>query len=122
MKNIILLVLLVFLVSATPDASYVFSLPPTVTVNQFVGKVEATDPDPGQTLTFAIVGGNTNYVAFRIDANTGDLYVKNATYINSRKKTEFFLTVRVTDSGGPNSTGKFVRLSAQATIHITRTR
>lgn len=110
----------------TSDASvnscnYQFNLPPSVINGQFVGTVIASDPDPGQTITFAIVEGNTNYKAFRIDAATGDLFINNATFINARKKLEFFLTVRVTDSGARNHNGKIVKLSAQAIIHITRT-
>lgn len=104
------------------DASYKFKLPPTVYNGQFVGKVGATDPDAGQTLTWSIVDGNTNYKAFRIDEKNGDIFVHNATFVNTRKKLEFFLTVRVTDSGGRNSNNKFVKLSAQAIIHITRSK
>lgn len=119
MKKIALLSLLLILTSAR-SADYMFRLQGRVSPGQFIGKVIASDPNIGQTLTYAIVAGNTNYAAFKIDAANGNITVNNATFINRRTKTDFYLTVRVTDSGGPNKYGKFVRLSAQAIIHIYR--
>ena len=121
MKNLYLLAFLLLFTAASAGVNYEFSLPSVVRSGQFIGKVEAYDPNVGQTLTFYIVDGNTNYKAFRIDSITGDLRVNNAPFINARKKLDFYLTVRVTDSGGFNKYGKFVRLSAQAIIHIYRT-
>jgi putative intracellular protease/amidase len=69
--------------------------PPTGTV---VGTVKATDPDAGQTLSYSIVGGNTNG-AFTIDSTTGAIMVANAAAIDFESMPTFTLTVRAVDDG-----------------------
>ena len=59
-----------------------------------VGTVVASDPDPGQTLTYSIVAGNTSD-AFAINATTGELSVANSKSVNA----DFSLVVRVRDNG-----------------------
>ena len=59
-----------------------------------VGRVVATDPDAGQTLTYSIVGGNISD-AFTINATTGELSVANSAAVN----VDFSLVVRVRDNG-----------------------
>ena len=68
-----------------------------------VTTVSANDPDIGQTLTYAIVSGNTSN-AFTID-NSGKIVVNNASVLNST--SSFILSVKVTDNGSPvlSSTG-----------------
>lgn len=64
------------------------------------GNVSAFDPDVGQTLSYAIVAGNT-YGAFAIDAATGVVTVANAAAINFEATPSFTLTVQATDNGNP---------------------
>jgi VCBS repeat-containing protein len=87
-----------------------FSIPENSPVNTLVGTVVATDPDPGQTVSFAIVGGNTNN-AFTINAATGQLRVNNPAALDFETIKSFSLIVRATDSGTP-------QLSAQATVTV----
>ncbi|MBK9356489.1 MAG: cadherin domain-containing protein [Bacteroidales bacterium] len=74
------------------------------------GNVVATDPNAGQTLTYAITAGNTGN-AFSINAQTGSITVSNSTALSPQT---FSLTVRVTDNGSPS-------LYSQATITISVT-
>lgn len=76
-----------------------------------VGAVAAVDPDPGQTLTYALVGGNVGN-AFAIDAATGEITVSNAQALDFETVPEFQLTVEVTDNGD-------APLSDTATITVT---
>jgi len=62
-----------------------------------VGFVSASDPDLGQTLSYAIVGGNINN-AFAIDPATGQITVANSAAVNFEAIPEFQLTVQVTDN------------------------
>lgn len=64
-----------------------------------VGVVSASDPDSGQTLTYAIIGGNTNN-AFDIDAATGQVTIANAAAINFEAIPVFQLQIQVTDDAG----------------------
>jgi putative intracellular protease/amidase len=65
-----------------------------------VGTVMASDPDQGQTLSYTIVGGNTNG-AFAINAATGAVTVANAAALDFETNPVFTLTVQVTDNGQP---------------------
>jgi hypothetical protein len=83
-----------------------------------VGTVVATDPDPGQTLTYALVDGGGGLLgdAFAIDRRTGVLRVTNAAallgaYLARLLGGGIELTVQVTDDGLPP-------LSATATVRI----
>ncbi len=76
-----------------------------------VGTVTFTDPDAGQSHTFAITAGNTGG-AFAIDASTGEITV--ATALDFETLAAYSLTVEVTDDGAPV-------LSGSATIDITVT-
>jgi len=86
---------------------------------QVIGQVKASDPDAGQTLTFKIISSNPNKL-FAIDAASGVLTISNATYYNRNFAAYYVLIIMVTDSGGKDKNGKFMRLSAQATVHIYR--
>jgi hypothetical protein len=77
----------------------------------FVGKVVATDPDPGQILTYAITAGNTDNT-FRIDPANGNLYL-NVSSLDFQTIESFSLTVRVTDNGTPS-----LNRSATITIYL----
>ncbi|NLG96041.1 MAG: tandem-95 repeat protein [Chloroflexi bacterium] len=68
-----------------------------------VGTVTFSDPDPGQTHTFAITGGNTNG-AFAIN-NSGLISVAYPAALNFEQTPIFYLTVAVTDSALPPAVG-----------------
>ncbi|MHC1775973.1 MAG: cadherin domain-containing protein, partial [Lentimicrobium sp.] len=65
-----------------------------------VGQVEASDPDRGQTLRYAISQGNTNGL-FEIDQYTGELFVANSSAMKNSTVSTYILTVRVRDNGTP---------------------
>ena len=68
-----------------------------------IGTVAASDPDAGDTLTYAITGGNTGG-AFAINATTGEITVNNSAALNFETNPTFSLTVQVTDAGTPGLT------------------
>jgi large repetitive protein len=76
-----------------------------------VGTVTFTDPDAGQTHTFAITAGNTGG-AFAISA-TGVITVANSAALDFETTPAFTLTVQVTDNGAPALSG-----TATITIHL----
>ncbi len=78
-----------------------------------VGTVSASDPDAGQTRTFAITGGNTNN-AFAINPTTGALTVNNSAALNFEATPTFSLTITATDNGTPAQSG-----SATVTVNLT---
>ena len=80
---------------------------------ELVGVVLATDPDAGQTLSFAIIGGNTDN-AFQISSATGELIVANSNAIDEEANPVFYLSVEAQDNGTGN-------LTDVATITVTVT-
>ena len=76
-----------------------------------VGTVTSTDPDAGQTQSFAITAGNTGG-PFAIDPATGEITV--ATTVDFETTPSYSLTVEVTDDGTPALTG-----SATITVNVT---
>ncbi|MEA3210010.1 MAG: extracellular elastinolytic metalloproteinase [Chthoniobacter sp.] len=99
-------------VSVTTDATVdIPNFPPVVNDQAFsvadsapngkvVGTVAASDPNSGQTLSYAITAGNTNS-AFAIDSTSGQITVANNTALNHNTMPVFMLTVQVTDNGIP---------------------
>jgi hypothetical protein len=67
-------------------------------IGMIVGTVLATDPDAGDTLSFAITGGNTSG-AFAINAGTG--VITTVSDLDFETTPSFALTVTVTDDGSP---------------------
>ena len=65
----------------------------------FVGQMNGTDVDAGDSLTYTIESGNTNG-AFAINATTGEITVANSAALNFETDPRFDLVVRVTDTGG----------------------
>lgn len=65
--------------------------------NNIIGKVEATDIDNGQELTYSIVSGNTNNI-FTIDPQTGELTSISGDIFNS-STLSYKLEIMVTDNG-----------------------
>ena len=111
------LLVLVTCLSSVPFTE--MTLPPVIKNGAVVGTVIAHDDDPGQTLTYTIVSGNISS-SFALNPTNGLLTIRNAAYIKSRTARSWDLIVRVTDSGGYDTKGKWVRLSAQATIRVTK--
>ena len=75
--------------------------------------VAYTDPDTGQTHTYAITAGNTNG-AFAINATSGQITVANSAVLDFETNPSFALTVQVADNGTPSLNG-----SATITINLT---
>lgn len=67
-----------------------------------LGVVTARDPDPGETLTYALVAGNEAGI-FTIDATTGLL--EAAAALDYEAQPEHVLTVEVTDGAGLQDVG-----------------
>jgi len=74
-----------------------------------VGIIAATDPDPGQNLSFVITSGNSSG-AFLL-GNNGILSIANASLINFEDNPQFQLSVTVSDNGQP-------QLSASALVNV----
>ncbi len=70
-----------------------------------VGTVNADDPDFGDTLMYAIVGGNIDS-AFKINSSTGKITVNNRDALDFDVIQVFNLAVRVTDALGLPSTNE----------------
>ena len=90
------------------DAS--FNIAENAGTNAVVGSVAASDPDAGDTISYAITGGNTDG-AFAIDAN-GQITVADGTLLDHETAPSRTLTVTVTDAGGLTDT-------ATVTIGVT---
>ena len=82
------------------DAS--FAIAENAGTNAIVGSVTASDPDAGDTISYAITGGNADG-AFAIDAN-GQITVANGSLLDHETAPTRTLTVTVTDSGGLTDT------------------
>ena len=76
-----------------------------------VGIVSATDPNAGDTLTYAITGGSGNGI-FDINSGNGRISVVSGGQLNFEAVTSYSLNVRVTDSGGEFDT-------AVMTVNVT---
>ncbi|MFC4991768.1 cadherin domain-containing protein [Rubritalea tangerina] len=80
-----------------------------VSIGTAVATVSATDPDAGDSVSYAIIAGNTGS-AFAIDSNTGE--ITTAAVLDFETLASYTLTVEVTDGGG---------LSDSATVTVTVT-
>ncbi|HUQ68647.1 MAG TPA: cadherin repeat domain-containing protein, partial [Planctomycetaceae bacterium] len=89
-----------------------FAVSENRSVGHVIGTVVASDPDPGQSLAYSIVSGNTNSV-FALNAATGLFTVAKAA-IDFETQSQYQLLVQVTDNGSPASTR-----SALVTVNIT---
>ena len=75
--------------------------------------VTASDPDAGQTISYAITGGNAAG-GFAINSSTGQITVANAAVLNFETTPSFALTVRVTDNAASP-----LNTSATVTVNLT---
>lgn len=80
-----------------------FSLDENSANGTVVGTVSATDPDPGDSLAYAITEGNISG-AFAIDSNTGSITVADVSQLDYEATPSFSLTVQVTDTGSLTDT------------------
>ncbi len=80
-------------------------------IGTVLGTVGFSDPDAGQSHSFAITAGNTGN-AFSINAGSGQITVADAAQIVAG--AGFTLTVSVTDNGSPAQSG-----TAAVTINVT---
>jgi len=87
--------------TSTPPAvtASAFSIDENSANNTLVGTVVANDQDIGDTLSYAITGGNTAG-AFSIDAN-GQIEVANSAALDFETNPVFNLTIEATDDGTP---------------------
>jgi len=90
-----------------------FSVAENRPIGHVVGTVVATEPDVGQSLTYAITAGNTGNV-FAINQATGQITVASPT-LNFEGTNQYPLTVQVTDNGTPETLSS----SATVTVNIT---
>ncbi len=94
-------------------ASADWEIPETAAIGQIVGTVSASDPDPGQSLVFAIAEGADD-AEFLIDANTGEITVNRP--LDQLASDEYQLRIVVSDTGIPSqydSTIITIRLTSQ---------
>ncbi len=70
-------------------------------VGTVVATVKATDPDRGQTLSYAITGGNTSN-SFKINESTGVITVANPTALDYENRPPYDLSITVTDNIAPS--------------------
>jgi hypothetical protein len=103
-----------------------FSIAENNKANATVGQVKATDPDtkdsPKQVLTYAFFDGTTTVGTsgpFTIDPTTGKITIANANALDFETKSNYPLTVRVTDSGTNNSLAGELFTDQSLTIHVT---
>jgi len=82
-------------------------------VDTVVATVGASDPDSGQSHTFAITAGNDSG-AFTINATSGAVSVADSAPLDYESTTSFELTITVTDNGSPPLSG-----SGTLTVVIT---
>ena len=96
-------------VNHTPIISnQIFEITQTKYLNDFIGKVNASDPNSDQNVTFSITQGNEEGL-FAINPNTGEI-TANKTITPSITKS-YVLTIKVTDDN-------LTPLSATATITL----
>jgi hypothetical protein len=97
---------------APTAADAAFTLPESSADGTSVGTVVASDPDVGDTLSFAITGGDPGGV-FAIDAATGEITVADSSQLDFDVTPVYSLAITVTDGG---------MLSDTATVTVTLSR
>ena len=88
-------------------SSYTFSIPETAAAAAVVGSVLATDPDEGDTVSYAITGGNEDGT-FAIDTSAGEITVEGA--LDYETTPEYTLIIGASDghSGTATATASIV--------------
>lgn len=99
-------------VNAAPVADdATFSVAENASAGTSVGTVVASDPNAGDTLSYAITAGNGGG-EFAIDVNNGA--ITTTTALNYEASSQYVLTVTVTDDGNPVLTD-----TATITVNVT---
>lgn len=80
-------------------ANQQISIYETTDTGSIIGKVFATDPDFGQTLTYTVSQGNDDGF-FAVDSRTGNVSLIKQVAVNSGEERSVPLTIRVQDNGG----------------------
>ena len=93
---------------AFADSAYAFDLAENVRGPRELGRVEATDPDRGDALTYSLAQGDAG--RFEVDGASGRVRYVGAGEDYEDGPPEFALVVRVTDTGG---------LTAEAAVTVT---
>ena len=88
-----------------------FSVPENSANGTVVGTIVVTDPDAGDTRSFAVTGG-TGQTAFAVSASTGVITVADRAQLDFETRPSFTLNVTATDGGGLSDT-------AVVTINLT---
>jgi hypothetical protein len=76
------------------------SVPAGAAVGTIVARAKATDPNAGQSITYAITGGNTGN-AFGIHPTTGEISVVTSAALDFATRPVFFLQIEARDNGSP---------------------
>lgn len=79
-------------------ANQSFSIDEDFPEGTWIGTVEASDPDFGQTLIYSILSGNIGG-AFSINASNGNIEIANSTVVNYERNSSFSLLINVQDNG-----------------------
>ncbi|QQL44668.1 cadherin domain-containing protein [Sulfuriroseicoccus oceanibius] len=99
-------------VNQVPVASdATFAVAEDVVIGSTVGTVSASDPDAGDTLSYAITAGNAGG-EFAINSSTGE--ITTAAPLDYETTTSYALTVTVTDDGTPSLSD-----AAAVTVNVT---
>ena len=103
-------------ISVTAEANHapvvndqLFSIAENSLNGTVVGKIVATDPNVGQTLTYALTG-----TAFAVNTTTGQITVADSALLNFETTPSFILTATVMDNGSP-----ILNDTAVITINLT---
>lgn len=90
-------------------ANQTFAVDENSPAGTVVGSIAAASPEPGSTLSYSILSGNTAG-AFALDAATGQITVANAAALDYEASAALDLVIEVRDAGG---------LASSATITIS---
>ncbi len=79
--------------------SRTFNVPESQTGFSFVGAIAASDPDVGQTITYAQENAQTSL--FEVDASNGNVFLKAGVDLDFESTKQYTIRVTATDNGDP---------------------
>lgn len=94
------------------SVSAITDIPEFAVDNTFVGRVQATDGDTAQRITYSIITGNDDGL-FAIDPNDGDFGLVDSSTIDFETTPFYVLTFQATDNGTPPRSG-----TLELTVHV----
>jgi alpha-tubulin suppressor-like RCC1 family protein len=89
--------------------SYSYTIVENIATGSYVGKIVATDEDPGSTLIYRITAGNDQKI-FQID-NTGSFSIDDADGLDFETQSAYTLTVQISDGLYNDTAQIFVTVS-----------